>query len=68
MNVEIIGIVATIFVLLSFMMRDVKRIRAINIIGALLFVFYGFMIDSFSTSLLNSALVIIHTFYLFKMK
>lgn len=63
---EAIGIAGTVFVLLSFLMKDLKKVRIINIIGAVLFVIYGLLIDALSTWLLNGVLVIIHIVYLFK--
>ena len=67
-NVELIGVFGSIFVLLSFLMKDVKKIRIINIIGALLFVIYGIYINAFSTWFLNGALIIIHIYYLSRKK
>lgn len=61
---EIIGICATVFVLISFLMKDIKWVRIINIIGAVLFVVYGALIGALSTWLLNALLVIIHIAYL----
>lgn len=63
---EVIGIIATLFVLLSFLMRDVKVIRIINIIGCIFFVVYGILIGSLSTWLLNGILIFIHIYYLVK--
>lgn len=60
MEYEVIGIVATIFVLLSFLQTDSKKIRKLNIIGAGLFIFYGIFIRAYSTALLNFLLIIIH--------
>lgn len=68
MNVELLGILATLFALLSFLMKRVEAIRSVNIIGALLFIVYGILINSPSTWLLNAVLVIIHTVYLIKYK
>ena len=64
--VELIGIVATLFVLISFTMTDVKKIRIVNIVGAFIFVIYGILISSISTWLLNGALILIHLLKLFK--
>ena len=64
MNYEIIGIVATLFVLLSFLMKKIELVRIINIIGAAFFVVYGLLIGAFSTWLLNAILIIIHLIYL----
>lgn len=63
---EAIGILGTIFVLISFLMKDIKAVRIINIIGAALFVVYGALIGALSTWLLNGILIIIHIVYLLK--
>ena len=68
MEYEIVGIAATLFVLLSFLMKKVETIRLVNIIGAALFVIYGYLIGSLSTWLLNGALIIIHSVYLYNAK
>lgn len=39
MNPEAVGILATCFVLLSFLMRQPRHIRLINLVGAALTVF-----------------------------
>ena len=64
--VEFIGILATIFVLLSFIFADARKIRAVNIIGATLFVVYGLLINALSVWLLNGALIFIHIYFISK--
>jgi hypothetical protein len=66
MNWEILGTIASVIVLLSFLMRGEKNIRLINIFGALCFVVYGIMINAFSVWFLNGALCIIHLYKLLK--
>ena len=68
MNPEVVGILATCFVLLSFLMRQPRHIRLINLVGAALYCFYGYLIGSLSTLLLNGALIMIPTCYLAKRK
>lgn len=68
MNYEIIGTLASIIVLLSFLVAGEKRIRAVNIIGAIVFVIYGLLINAFSVWFLNGALTIIHLYKLYKLK
>lgn len=63
---ELIGLAGTLFVLLSFLMKDLTKVRIINIIGALLFVIYGICINAWSTWILNAILIIIHIIYLIK--
>lgn len=64
---EAIGILATLFVLGSFLVNGEAKIRKINIIGATLFVIYGLIIGALSVWLLNGALIVIHLYYLSKM-
>jgi hypothetical protein len=65
--IEFIGIVATIFILLSFLCNREKNIRLINIIGAILFVIYGTLIEAPSVYILNGALIVIHIYKIYKM-
>ena len=60
MTFEIIGVIASVIVLLSFTANGEKKIRMINIIGALLFVIYGVLINAFSVWFLNGALLLVH--------
>ena len=65
---EILGTLASIIVLVSFIIRGETKIRLINILGALLFVIYGLSIKAFSVWFLNGSLVFIHIYYLIKDK
>lgn len=65
-NFEIIGTLASIFVLISFLCKSERKIRIVNIIGALFFVIYGVLINSFSVWFLNGALILIHLYKLLK--
>lgn len=64
---EIIGIIASIMVLISFIMNGEKKIRIINIFGAMLFIIYGFLINSFSVWFLNLMLLLVHINKLIKL-
>lgn len=66
MSWEILGTIASIIVLLSFLMKGEKNIRIVNIFGAICFVIYGIMINAFSVWFLNGALCIIHLYKLLK--
>ena len=69
---EIIGYLASFTVLVSFTMKDVKKLRIVNIIGCSLFVLYGFMIPSFRVGLpiiiTNVAIFGVNSYYLFFVK
>lgn len=68
MSYEILGVIASLLVLISFSMRKAKDIRMINILGAIIFVIYGLLINAFSVWFLNGILVFIHIYYLSKEK
>lgn len=38
---DYVGYAASVFVILSFMLKDIKKIRIINLIGCIAFVVYG---------------------------
>ena len=61
---EIIGILATVCVLISFTQSEVNKIRYINIIGCILFVIYGLLLNAFSVWFLNGACLILHIYKL----
>lgn len=63
---EIIGTIASVVVLLSFVATEEKRIRVINIFGAALFVAYGALTGAFSVWFLNGALVLVHGMHLIR--
>ena len=61
-----IGTAASILVLMSFLFSGEKKIRLVNIFGAVLFVIYGALIDAFSVWFLNGMLLMVHTIKLLK--
>jgi len=63
---EWIGYIASLIVLISLLMSSLKKLRWINLGGALLFGVYGFMIGSIPTGLMNVGIVIINVYYLTK--
>ena len=65
--IEVIGYVASAFVLFSFLLKDIKWIRIVNIVGAVSFVLYGFLTKTYPTAFMNVALVLVHIYYLIKM-
>ena len=64
---EVIGYLGSLFVLASFLLKDIKWIRIVNIVGAVFFVIYGFYTQTWATAFMNFALVLVHIFYLVKM-
>ncbi len=63
--VEWIGYAASLFVLLSFLMRNITTLRYVNSIGCLFFVAYGILLDSWPIIITNVAIVCVNVYYLF---
>ncbi len=67
---EYVGYLASIMVLVSFTMKDVKKLRALNIMGCLLFVAYGFLMPTLRIGLpiiiTNISIFGINLYYIFK--
>jgi hypothetical protein len=67
-TIEYIGYVAMIFIGISFLMKDIRKLRLLNLIGAGLFIFYGILLKQPPIYLLNSFIVIVNLYYLFQKK
>ena len=61
-----VGYAAMATVLISFLMKDVKKLRLINSLGCLLFVIYGFLLQPLSLPIIvtNTAIFGINLYYL----
>jgi uncharacterized protein with PQ loop repeat len=66
---DIVGYLASITLLISFLMRDIKKLRIINSVGCALFVLYGFMLHySFPIIITNTTIIIINLVSLYNMR
>ena len=66
MKDEWLGLIASAFVLISFLMTKQLKIRIINMVGCVAWVIYGFLRPSYSTAIMNGAVFIVHIVYLTK--
>ena len=64
---EVIGYVGSAFVLASFLMASVVRLRVINSVGCIVSVIYGLLIHAYPTVIMNAALLLINIFFLLRM-
>lgn len=66
--IEWIGYAAMATVLISFLMKSVNKLRIVNSLGCLLFVFYGVMLEPLSKPIIitNTAIFCINVYYLLK--
>jgi uncharacterized protein with PQ loop repeat len=65
---EWVGYAASLGVLVSFLMRDIKVLRVVNSVGCALFIAYGILLGSIPIIVTNVAILLVNTFYLFKKK
>lgn len=66
---EWVGYAASGVLMISFMMKDVKTLRIINSMGAILFVIYGIMLKtSYPIIITNVFILGANMYYLSKMK
>lgn len=65
---EIIGYIGSILVAISLLMSNVLRLRVINLIGSLIFVFYGFALRAYAVAIANLFVVIVDAYYIHSLK
>ncbi|MCF6359370.1 MAG: hypothetical protein L3J29_01255 [Cyclobacteriaceae bacterium] len=66
---EWVGYLASLAILSSFLMKDMVKLRSINMIGCLLFVTYGILLGySLPIIITNTAIFFIHIYHLTKGK
>jgi len=64
---EYIGYLASLLVLVSFLMKNMTYLRLVNTLGCLVFIAYGALLPSIPIIITNAAIVLINSFYLLKM-
>ncbi len=62
--VEIIGYLASVLVAISLMMSAIVKLRIINLIGSLIFTFYGIIISAYPVALVNGFIALVNIYYL----
>lgn len=62
---EIIGYFGSALIFLSFMMKDMKTLRWVSIIGCIVFIIYGLLIGAIPIAITNSAIVVVNLYYLY---
>ena len=67
---ETIGTIGSLVVLISMCFKtDTLKgsliMRVLNLLGSIIFVYYGFMIDGYSVIALNGILAVVNIYYIF---
>lgn len=65
--IEWFGTLASVVVALSLTMRNIKRLRILNLVGSLAFALYGFRIGAWPVFGLNVFIVVVNSWYLYRM-
>ncbi|MFD2516657.1 uroporphyrinogen decarboxylase [Salinimicrobium flavum] len=63
-HVEWFGYLASLFVLLSFLMKNIKTLRYVNTLGCGFFVIYGVLLNSWPIIITNAAIILVNAYYL----
>ena len=63
--VEWIGYAAMTILMISFLMKDIKKLRIINTVACLLFVVYGLMLNAWPVVISNAFISLVNLYYLF---
>ncbi|MDR2205192.1 MAG: uroporphyrinogen decarboxylase [Flavobacteriaceae bacterium] len=66
--VNYIGYSASFFIVLSFALKDLRKIRIINLVGCILFVIYGVYANLLPVVIPNAILSVIQVYQLLKKK
>lgn len=61
---ELIGHLATVFIVLSVMQKNVTRVRICMVFGSICFIIYGFFIDAFPVVFANTIIGLVSLKYL----
>jgi hypothetical protein len=62
---EWVGYLAMTVLLISFMMKNLTKLRVINSVGCMFFVIYGSLISQYPIVITNAAIILINFYYLF---
>ena len=63
--IEWIGYLASLIILVSYLMKNVSTLRIVGTFGCILFVIYGVIIDGWPIVITNGAIVFINLYFIF---
>ena len=65
--IEWIGYLASILITISMFMKDVFKLRFINLVGCILFVIYGLIVRAYPVAVAYGIIVFVNLYYLYKL-
>lgn len=68
MLTEIVGIFASIVIIVSFLFTEELKMRATNLLGGVIFLVYAVLIRSFSNVFLQTVMIAVHIYKIYKIR
>lgn len=65
---DLVGYLATFFVVASFVVKDMLKLRIINSIGCISWITYGVMLDSIPIIFTNTCILLTHVIWAYNYK
>lgn len=65
--IEYVGYAASILIGISMFMKNIVKLRFINLIGCILFTIYGFIINAYPVAIVNLVIAFTNIYYLYKL-
>lgn len=65
--IEWVGYLASIFIGISMFMKNMVKLRFINLIGCILFSVYGFTIGAYPVAIINLVISFINIYYIYNL-
>lgn len=65
---DLLGYAASIFVVISLLMSDIKLLRYVNFVGCVLFVIYGVYIAAYPVAVMNFVASGINIYHLLRLR
>ncbi|MCB0510270.1 MAG: YgjV family protein [Chitinophagales bacterium] len=66
MLTEILGYAAMAFLMFSFLLKDMRKLRMLNSLACALFVAYGILLASWPIVISNAFIILVNLYYLLK--
>lgn len=68
MSAEVLGVIASVVILFSGLMKGEKKLRMVAVVGSAMMTVYGIWLGAFSVWFLNGALTIAHLYRLLRLE
>lgn len=66
--VDILGYAASIMIAISLTMKNIVKLRVLNLIGCILFTAYGLMINAWPVAVTNGFIACVNVYFLVKIR